>query len=46
MKTEKVIGWVIYDAKTGEIVMLCDNRRQARKFAGKDGKIGKIVESH
>lgn len=47
MKTEgKVIAWVIYDYKTGEIIMQCWSRREARELCGKDGKIAKVVESH
>lgn len=47
MKTEgKVIAWVIYDKKSGEIVMQCANRKEARELAGKDGVIAKVIGAH
>lgn len=47
MKTEgKVIAWVIYDEKTGEIVMQCASRKEARELCGKDGKIGVVRSAH
>ena len=42
----KVIYWVIYDPVSGEIVMQCANRKEARALCDHDGKIAKVVESH
>jgi len=42
----KVICWVIYDPASGEIVMQCNSRKEARELAGKDGKIGVVRASH
>lgn len=42
----KIIAWVIYDPKSGEIVVQCVSRKEARELAGKDGKIGIVRETH
>jgi hypothetical protein len=46
MSEGEVIGWVIYDPETKEIVIQCDTRKEVRELVGQDGKIGKVVESH
>jgi hypothetical protein len=46
MSEGKVICWVIYDGKTGEIVMQCASRKEARELAGRDGKIGVVRSAH
>ncbi|GGA00267.1 hypothetical protein GCM10011408_21460 [Dyella caseinilytica] len=42
----KIIAWVIYDPKSGEILVQCWSRKEARKLAGKDGKIGVVRSTH
>lgn len=46
MSEGKVIAWVIYDPKSGEIVMQCVSRKEARELAGKDGRIAVVRASH
>jgi hypothetical protein len=43
MKTGDVLYWIIVDAQTGEPVMRCESRSEARKYAGTGARICKVV---
>lgn len=41
-----ILCWVIYDPVSGEIVMQCSSRKEARELAGRDGRIAVVRASH
>jgi len=44
MKTNDILWWVVVDGKTGEPVMQCASRMEARRIAStSDGRIAKVV---
>lgn len=42
-----VLGWYVYDPKTGQLVIRCTTRTEARRIAAEcDGCVAKIVKVH
>lgn len=43
----RVIAWLVYDSATGELILQCAKRSEAREMAEEcGGRVAKVVSSH